>query len=444
MARPQLSNRNWLRVPSSINDNYCVKCVNGLKDLVDVSGKFGPTTSVSQKEGLYCDQQERDCKFACNSCVVNPVLFAKGYPQKKGVNPSYCYHCQRIRYVKDVSRVDHLSSVDLVTNAPTVAPDLPVGARLHQFSEKWAALVASHKVVIIFREVFSIHPPLPVPAKFDQASNCHKLLYKSPQEPLLVGGIASASEQKCSSQGGEIQNGDTGNHQNVPPTRGVGYLSRLQGYLLPHTSTGTVQEISKISCPGQNVSVQSTVPISHGVYDDSKGGEADGHTQGYKDPPVPRQLVGEFQVPPNLSPAYTGSSKNVSGTGLTGEFRKIMDGHQTSLRLCRLPVRPRLRSGPTDTGPVAEPSTKNTGTAIPAGLSGPSIHVLNRSANCHREASSPRPTTRDPYSCISKTTGEYRNHWKRSFQSPGPCTHIYNGGWKKAMCFKFNITPTKT
>ena len=37
------------------------------------------------------------------------------------------------------------------------------------------------------------------------------------------------SEQtKSFPQGGEIQNGDTGNHQDIPPTRGVGYLNRLQ------------------------------------------------------------------------------------------------------------------------------------------------------------------------------------------------------------------------
>ena len=34
-------------------------------------------------------------------------------------------------------------------------------------------------------------------------------------------------------------------------------------------------------------------------------------------------------------------------------------------------------------------SNKNTGTAIPTGLSGPAIHVLDRSVNCHRETSSP-------------------------------------------------------
>ena len=95
-------------------------------------------------------------------------------------------------------------------------------------------------------------------------------------------------------QGGEIQNGDTGNHQNIPPTRGVGHLSRFQRCLLPHTNTGTIQEISKIPCPGPDLSIQSTASWSvhsvHGVHCVSKGGETDGHTQGYKDPPVPRRL----------------------------------------------------------------------------------------------------------------------------------------------------------
>ena len=51
-------------------------------------------------------------------------------------------------------------------------------------------------------------------------------------------------------QGGEIQNGDTRNHQNLPPTRGVDHLNRCQGRLFPHTNTGTVKEISEISRSG--------------------------------------------------------------------------------------------------------------------------------------------------------------------------------------------------
>ena len=42
--------------------------------------------------------------------VVTPVHFANGYPQKKGVNPNIG-HRQEIKYVKDVSCVDHLSPV---------------------------------------------------------------------------------------------------------------------------------------------------------------------------------------------------------------------------------------------------------------------------------------------------------------------------------------------
>ena len=58
--------------------------------------------------------------------------------------------------MKDVSCVCHLSSVKLVTNVPTVALDLPVGARLHQFWEKLAALGASPKVVTVLREGYTL------------------------------------------------------------------------------------------------------------------------------------------------------------------------------------------------------------------------------------------------------------------------------------------------
>ena len=138
--------------------------------------------------------------------------------------------------------------------------------------------------------------------------------------------IYTRSEQtKPFPPGGKIQNGDSRDHQDIPLARGVGYFNRLQGRLLPYTNTGTVQEISEISCTGSDIPVQSTtiwfVHSTHGVHCSSKGGETDVHTQGYKDPLVPRRLVGESQIPPGLSPAYTGSSKITSTTGLAGELR---------------------------------------------------------------------------------------------------------------------------
>ena len=96
-------------------------------------------------------ERETENILPVNSCVITHVHFAEGFPQKKGVNPDIG-NCQQIKYENDVSCVGHLSSVKNVTNAINVSPDLPVGARLHQFWEKWAALGASQKVVTVLRE----------------------------------------------------------------------------------------------------------------------------------------------------------------------------------------------------------------------------------------------------------------------------------------------------
>ena len=224
-----------------------------------------------------------------------------------------------------------------------------------------------------------LHPPLSDLAKSHKVSHSHKLLCQSPQEQLPAGRIASAYRQKCSRastesniprflrsiilspkaqqqmetytrseqtesfpQGREIQNGDTGNHQNIPPTRGVGYLDRFQGLLLPYSNTGTVQEISEISCPGSDIPIQSTafrsVHSTLGVHCGGKGGETDGHAQGCKNPPVPRRLVGESHIPPGLSPAYSRSGRNMSKTGLACEFGQIGTGTKTDLQFSRLTV----------------------------------------------------------------------------------------------------------
>ena len=55
-----------------------------------------------------------------------------GLPQRKGINPNACQIYTEIKYVKDVSCVGHLSSVNLVTNAQHAVIDPPVGARLNQ------------------------------------------------------------------------------------------------------------------------------------------------------------------------------------------------------------------------------------------------------------------------------------------------------------------------
>ena len=107
-------------------------------------------------------------------------------------------------------------------------------------------------------------------------------------------------------------------------------------------------------------------------------------------------------------------------------------------QLCRLPVRPQGRSGPTHTGPVVEPTRKDTVTAVNTGLSGPAVHVLDRFTNSYREASLSRPTTYETHTVASQNNWRIPESLERSFQYPGPCTHTYNGGWRRAMCSKVN------
>ena len=88
MARPQPTSRNRLRVQNSINDNCCVKCVTGQKDFVYVSGKadsLNPSPVVAKvvaKEGLVCNQQERDSKFTCKFLSVL-FIRSKGIHKRK-------------------------------------------------------------------------------------------------------------------------------------------------------------------------------------------------------------------------------------------------------------------------------------------------------------------------------------------------------------------------
>ena len=173
-----------------------------------------------------------------------------------------------------------------------------------------------------------LHPPLSDPAELITIFHSRNLLWQSSQKPQSVGGITSAYGQKChrtSSQTGltrvlqptlfspqtqqvethlrpeqsesfpqdrKIQDGDTGNYQDLSPKGRMGNLHRLQGHLLPHPHTGKVQEVPEISFPGSDLPVQSTavrsVDSPHGVHYYSKGGKADGHSERYKDPPIPR------------------------------------------------------------------------------------------------------------------------------------------------------------
>ena len=331
-----------------------------------------------------------------------------------------------------------------------------------------------------------LHPPLPDPTKSHKVPYSRKLLCQSPQEQLPVGGITSAYGQTCNRtspqpnipgvfqptlpspktqqqmeantgseqtkyfpQGGKIQNGNTRNHQNIPPKMGVGHLGGLQGRLLPHTNTGTIQEVPPFSYSGPDLPIQSSafwsVHSAHGVHCVSKGSETDGYAPGYKDPPVPRRLVGEGRIPTSLSPPHPDSGQNVPRTRLAGKYGEIRTGTQTDFRFRRLPVRPPNRPGQTDHGPVAKPSGQNTSTIAAAGLSGPSVYVTDRFTNSHRKTGSPRPTTHETHTVASQKQLEGPRIFRKdhpSTQVPAPSSAMVVR--RKQCATRPTITPSRT
>ena len=131
VAKPQHSPRSRPRVSSLINDNHCVNSVTGQKNSVHVTGQgdLNPAPVVAGNSKVTLN-------LNVDSCVANAHIVT-GLPQRKGVNPTYCQMYTEIKYVKNVPCVGHLSSVNLVNNAPHAVIDPPVGARLHQCWEKW-------------------------------------------------------------------------------------------------------------------------------------------------------------------------------------------------------------------------------------------------------------------------------------------------------------------
>ena len=99
-------------------------------------------------------------------------------------------------------------------NVPVVAQNLPVGPRLHQMWETWAALGASPKVIRILKEGYAL--------PFQTSTN-----FLGSQAKQSVETYLGLQYTKQISKTGEIQNGKTRNYQDLPPNRRIGNIHRL-------------------------------------------------------------------------------------------------------------------------------------------------------------------------------------------------------------------------
>ena len=352
------------RVSSRTNDN---QCVIQLKPLLLAGSPTRKTMNTF---------------FNVKLDVVHSVHTAPGHSQKNEISPGAagCYFKKsKLKSVKSVSCVTPLSCVNPVINAPNVVTNLPVGARLQNFWKIWLDLGAGPRVVQILKEgyilPFRIWPNL---SRIPTVISC----YGNPHRNLKMLEALHKDKNAIELVHKQVSLGFLNRLFLVPKPnnkwRPILDLSNLNPFLktekfkmeTPETIRTSlqkgewvtsidfkdayfhilIQEQSRISYPGPDLPVQSTavrsVDSSHGVYYYSKRGKTDGHSKWYKDPPIPRRLVGESHIPPGLSPAYTGPSENVLTFRLAGEHRKVGAGTQASFQLRRLPIRPGVRPTP--------------------------------------------------------------------------------------------------
>ena len=92
VVKPQTSPKSRPRVSRSINDNYCVLNVAGVKNSVHVSGKkqdLNPSSVANKSETVF---------LHVNSFAAN-VHSVTGLRQKKGVNPNLFIFFLLLKYI---------------------------------------------------------------------------------------------------------------------------------------------------------------------------------------------------------------------------------------------------------------------------------------------------------------------------------------------------------
>ena len=295
-------------VSSHINGYYCVSALRLLtrgKETVYCVNRCQPHRTGPQ-------QEQKDCKLAsvspnwtsvrrdikllsvscklicCKSCTYCSRAATKerrksGYCKTTSVIKicEQCFLCRSIVFCKTCTKCPKCC-----TKSACRGQAKPVLGNLGSLGDRTQSSINVER---------GLHPTFPSQTKLDQVTHNHQLLCTSSQEPLPVGGTASADKQKCSRtgqksrisgvlqpaifgpktkqqmetytrseqsqqipQGRKIQNGDTRNDPDCPPDRGVVDVYKFQGRLFPYTHTKPIQKISEISCTGQNIPVQST------------------------------------------------------------------------------------------------------------------------------------------------------------------------------------------
>ena len=191
---------------------------------------------------------------------------------------------------------------------------------------------------------------------------------------------------------GNVQDGNSGDHQTLPTTGGVGHFAGFQRRLFSHSHKPQIAKISQVPHQRSDLSVHSTslwpVDGSVGVHKGGQRGKTHGSIAGYSNPPIPRQLVTESPMPGNLPTSYPDPFGPLPLPGLGGQHGQVRTGAPTNLRLCRLSFRPISVVSQTNSGQVEESISEAQPSPGTGMLHSQAVHVFNRPSDSNRKTSS--------------------------------------------------------
>ena len=434
-------------VTSNINDNYLLcptSSTSVIAKLDHMTLNKTVKSEVVDSPFLNKAQQTPSLTFQNVSYLAvdhaHSVCF-QGQPQKKGISP--CMPKIEIKDVKGVFCANQCLFAPHVPNVPNVAPSLAVGGRLQKFWQVWLNLGANPRVVSILREgytlPFKIRPPLtrsPVIKSGYAHPGKSKALFQALTElinKLVVEKVVIRSSLAFY------------NHLFLVPKsnhrwRPILDLSHLNLFLKPGTFKMETPETIRLSLQrGEWVTsldfrdAYFHIPISQRsrkylrfflgrkAYQFTalrfglatapleftkvvKGGETDGSSTGYPDPPVPRRLVSQSPGPGNLPITYPDPLGPVPRTRVGGKHGEIGTYASTGFQFRRLPVRSTVGSSVAHSGQMDRSSAETTVHQRQGQLFSPTVHVPNRAAYCHRKAGLGRPSSHETGSVASKKT----------------------------------------
>ena len=167
----------------------------GLCICVRQDRKLEPFTSDRWKEGLVCDQQERECKFTCKLLCCKSCSFYKRVFTKESCKSQLllslskhkvcerCFSCRSLEFCKSSHKLPICCSRSTCRGQ--------IASVLREMHSPRGQSQGGNSTREGYTLTFRFRPNL------IRSPNCHKRLCKSPQKPQLAGGIASAFEQKC-------------------------------------------------------------------------------------------------------------------------------------------------------------------------------------------------------------------------------------------------------